>query len=251
MSETIEVEKRGAVAVVTMRKPPANALDIETTNEIADAFGALAEDGSIRSAVLTGTGNVFCAGVDLKKAPGYGTDDQDRMVDALNRIFYNVYRLPVPVVGAINGHAIAGGLVLALCTDKRLAATGDYQVGVTEVRVGIPYPVSAIEVCRAELSPTDFRRMVLFGQNVAPDEAHEIGIFDEMVAPDRLMDRAMECAEELAGLPRDGFMKIKNQVRRPAFERMRAAVDDKQDPLFGDWLSDETLAAATAVLKGR
>ena len=250
MSENVKVEKRGAVAVVTMNKPPANALDIEFANETADVFGALAEDGSIRSAVLTGTGRVFSAGADLKKVPNYGADDQDRMVDALNRIFYSVYRLPVPVVGAINGHAIAGGLVLALCTDKRLAATGDYQVGVTEVRVGIPYPVSAIEVCRAELAPADFRRMVLFGQNIASDEAHGIGIFDEMVAPDRLMDRALACAEELAGLPRDGFMKIKNQMRQPAFERMRAAVEEKQDPLFGDWLSDETLAAATAVLRG-
>lgn len=250
MSETVRVERQGGIAVVTLCRPPANALDLDATDAVAKVFAELAGDDAVGAAVLTGEGKAFCAGLDLKRVPQYGADEQDRLLDALNRTFYNVYRMPVPVVCAINGHAIAGGMVLLLCTDKRIAAEGDYMVGVTEVRVGIPYPLAGIEVCRAELAPADFRNLVLFGQTIQPAQARGLGIFDELVSSDRLLDRAMEQAELLARRPRDGFMKIKNQMRRPALERMRAAVDDKADPLFGDWLSDETMAAAAAMLRG-
>ena len=250
MAENVRVERQGDIAVVTLCRPPANALDLDATDAVAEIFAELADDTAVGAVVLTGEGKAFCAGLDLKRVPHYGADDQDRLLDALNRAFYNVYRMPVPVVCAVNGHAIAGGMVLLLCTDKRIAADGDYMIGVTEVRVGIPYPLGGIEVCRAELAPADFRNLVLFGQTIQPAQAHKMGIFDEMVSTDRLLDTAMEQAEMLARLPRDGFMKIKNQMRRPVFAHMRAAVDDKADPLFGDWLSDETMEAAAAMLRG-
>ena len=250
MTENVRVERQGGIAVVTLCRPPANALDLDATDAVAEVFADLAGDAAVGAVVLTGEGKAFCAGLDLKRVPQYGAGDQDRLLDALNRAFHNVYHMPMPVVCAINGHAIAGGMVLLLCTDKRIAAEGDYMVGVTEVRVGIPYPLGGIEVCRAELAPADFRNLVLFGQTVQPAQARGIGVFDELVPPDRLMDRAMEQAETLARLPRDGFRRIKNQMRRPVFAQMRAAVEDRADPLFGDWLTDETMEAAAAMLRG-
>ena len=98
----------------------------------------------MRSLVLTGQGKSFCAGVDLKALPGFDEAHQRRMVDALNRAFYAVYSCPVPVVGAINGHAIAGGLVLALCCDWRIAANAPLLAGLAEVRVGVPFPDGAM-----------------------------------------------------------------------------------------------------------
>src|SRR5215470_19036560 len=103
------------------------------------------------------------------------------MVNALNRAFHSVYACPHPVVGAINGHAIAGGLVLALCCDWRMAAKTPFLAGLTEVRVGVPYPVSAMEVTRQELRPDVARRLVLFGENIASSEAVAAGVFDEAV----------------------------------------------------------------------
>lgn len=250
MSENVRVERQDGIAVVTLCRPPANALDLDATDAVAEVFADLGGDDAVRAVVLTGEGKAFCAGLDLKRVPQYDAADQDRLLDALNRAFYNVYRMPVPVVCAVNGHAIAGGMVLVLCTDKRIADDGDYMVGVTEVRVGVPYPLGGIEVCRAELAPADFRNLALFGQTVQPAQAHRMGVFDEMVSTDRLMDRALEQADTLARLPRDGFVKIKNQMRRPVLAQMRAAVEDRADPLFGDWLSDETMAAAAAMLRG-
>ena len=161
----IDVVHQGSIAIVTLRRPPANAMSLELTEEIAGVFQGLGQARSVRSVVLTGQGKSFCAGVDLKTVPNFDEAHQRRMVDALNRAFYAVYSCPVPVVGAINGHAIAGGLVLALCCDWRIAVKTEFLTGLTEVRVGVPYPVGAIEVVRQELRPDVARRLVLFGRS--------------------------------------------------------------------------------------
>src|SRR5262249_42682766 len=86
---------------------------------------------------------------------------------------------------------IAGGLVLALCCDWRIAAKTPFLAGLTEVRVGVPYPVAAMEVTRQELRPDVARRLVLFGQNMASAAAVEAGVFDEAVDGDVLLERAL------------------------------------------------------------
>jgi enoyl-CoA hydratase/carnithine racemase len=94
----IDVVRQGPIAIVTLRRPPANAMSLELTDEIAGVFQGLGQGRSVRSVVLTGQGKSFCAGVDLKTVPNFDEVHQRRMVDALNRAFYAVYSCPVPVV---------------------------------------------------------------------------------------------------------------------------------------------------------
>lgn len=246
----LTIERRGRVAILTLRRPPANAMSIELTEQIARDFEALAQDGDVRCIVLTGEGRSFCSGLDLKSVPSFSEENQRRLLDALNRAFLAVYDAPVPVVGAINGHAIAGGLVLALCCDWRIAADTEFKAGLTEVRVGIPYPTAAIEVAKAELTPAMARELVLFGRNIPQSRATKEGIFDQAVDAATLLETAVAKAEEFADLPGVGFVKIKRQLRRATRERIRAALEG-EEPLYGDWLSEETLAAAASVLSGR
>ena len=243
----IDVVRQGAIAIVTLRRPPANAMNLELTEDIAAVFQRLGQDGSVRSVVLTGQGKSFCAGVDLKAVPDFDRAHQRRMVDALNRAFYSVFSCPVPVVGAINGHAIAGGLVLALCCDWRTAVQTPFLAGLTEVRVGVPYPVAAMEVVRQELRPDVARQLVLFGQNITAAAAVEAGVFDEMVDSEALLDRALARANEFAALPRSAFAGSKRQLRQKACEAIEAAIAGAE-PLLNGWLSAETIQAAAAVL---
>ena len=111
-----------ATEVVTLKNPPANALDLKMVEDCVEALQSIGADESVRSMVLTAEGKTFCAGLDLKAVPGYQREEQDRLLEALNKLFFGLYQCPVPVVGAINGHAIAGGLVAALCCDWRIAA---------------------------------------------------------------------------------------------------------------------------------
>ena len=246
----IDVVHRGRVAIVTLRRPPANTMNLELTEEIAALFQALRQDEAVRSVVLTGTGKSFCAGVDLKAVPAYDETDQRRMVRAMNGAFYGIYSCAVPVVAAINGHAIAGGLVLALCCDWRIAVNTPFLVGLTEVRVGVPYPVAAMEVVRQELRPEVARRLVLFGQNVASAIAVEAGVFDETVSAEVLLERALAKADEFAALPRTAFARSKRDLRGKAYATIEAAMAGAE-PLLQGWLSHETVQAAAAVLAGR
>jgi len=247
---TIDVVHRGQVAIVTLKRPPANAMNLELTEDIATLFQGLGRDKSVRSVILTGHGKSFCAGVDLKVVPNFDEIRQRRMVNALNRAFYHVYSCPVPVVGAINGHAIAGGLVLALCCDWRIAAKTPFLAGLTEVRVGVPYPVAAMEVTRQELRPDVARRLVLFGQNMASAAAVEAGVFDEAVDGDGLLQRALAKADEFVALPQSAFARSKRHLRSRAYEAIESAIAGAE-PLLEGWLSHETIRAATAVLAAK
>lgn len=246
----IDVVRHSKVALVTLKRPPANALNIELTEEIASVFQVLGQDEDVGSVVLTGHGKSFCAGVDLKIVPAFGEGDQRRMVNALNRAFHNVYACPHPIVGAINGHAIAGGLVLALCCDWRIASTTPFLAGLTEVKVGVPYPAAAMEVARHELRPDVARRLVLFGENVASSAAVDAGVFDQAVDADELLVRALAKAGKFAALPQGAFAQTKRQLRSGAIEAIEAAIAG-EEPLLESWLSRETIAAAASVLAGR
>jgi enoyl-CoA hydratase len=246
----IDVAHRGRLAIVTLRRSPANAMNLELTDEIAAVFKSLRQDKALGAVVLTGHGKSFCAGVDLKSVPSFNEADQRRMVNALNCAFYSVYSCPVPVIGAINGHAIAGGLVLALCCDWRIAVNTPFLVGLTEVRVGVPYPVAAMEVTRHELRPDVARRLVLFGENIASANAVEAGIFDEAVDTDALLERALARADAFAALPRAAFARSKRDLRRTAYEAIEAATAGAE-PLLRGWLSRETVQAAASILAGK
>ena len=249
-SGMIDVVRRGKVALVTLRRPPANALNIELTEEIASVFQDIGQDDEVKSVVLTGHGKSFCAGVDLKIVPAFDQGDQRRMVNALNHAFHSVYACPLPVVGAINGHAIAGGLVLALCCDWRMASKSPFLAGLTEVRVGVPYPVAAMEVARHELRSDVARRLVLFGENMASSAAVDAGVFDEAADADALLQRALAKAAQFAALPPSAFARTKRQLRRAAVEAIETAIAGAE-PLLDNWLSRETITAATTVLAGK
>src|SRR3954447_25151451 len=135
-------------------------MDVTLLADLVAAVDAVAADPPA-AVVLAGRPGFFSAGADLKAVPSYGPDEQRAMVDGINRMALGVYALPCPVVGAITGHAIAGGRVLAVCTDLRVAsATGRY--GLTEVKVGVPYRQAAFGVAQAEL-PRGGLRQLVFG----------------------------------------------------------------------------------------
>jgi enoyl-CoA hydratase len=229
---SMTLAERDGVAVLTADRPPANAMDVELLDELVGAVAQLAKQPP-PALVLAGRPGFFSAGLDLKAVPAYGPDELRRMVDGINGMAIGVYGLPCPVVSAITGHAIAGGFVLAVCGDHRVASTeGKY--GLTEVKVGVPYPQGAIGVVRAELSAAAARVLVLGNRLVDAAECVRLGAFDEAVAPDAVVDRALEVAKELAELPAEIYARTKAELREATLAELRAAA--QTDPLLGRWI---------------
>lgn len=219
------------MSVLAIDRPPANAMDAPLLRELVSALGSVAADPP-SALVIAGRPGFFSAGVDLKSAPSYGAEEQRQMVESINGMVLTGYGLPCPVVAAVTGHAIAGGLVLALCADLRVASThGSY--GLTEVKVGVPYPQAAIGVVRAELAPHVARRLVVGNELIDGEQATRLGLFDEGLAPDRVLARAREIAAGLGAMPAAVYERTKRDLREGALNAMRAAA--AADPLLAGW----------------
>jgi enoyl-CoA hydratase len=228
----IAISERDGVALLTADRPPANAMNLELLDELVEAIDGLAAD-TPPAVVLAGRPGFFSAGLDLKAVPGYGPAEQRRLVEGINRMALGAYALPCPVVCAITGHAIAGGFVLAVCGDHRVAST-EGRYGLTEVKVGVPYPQGAIGVVRAELTAGAARMLVLGNRLVDAGECVRLGAFDEALAPDAVLDRSLEVAQELAALPAEIYASTKSELRAQTLTELRAAA--AADPLLDSWV---------------
>jgi enoyl-CoA hydratase len=236
----VDIRERDGVAVVTIDRPPANALDPELLADGLAALDALLADPP-SAVVLTGAGRFFSGGADLRVVPELAPEAQEEMARGVNRLFAGWHRFPRPLVTAVNGHAVAGGLILALCGDYRLGPTSG-QFGLTEARVGIPFPSMAMAVVQAELAPGVARRLVLGAELVDAATANALGVFDETVADDAVLDRALEVARNRAELPPATYEAVKHRLR------LTTATDEERAAISRGWVSTEAADAAAAVL---
>src|SRR6202163_4830660 len=175
----IDISQQGEIAVLSMRHGKANAMDVEFCEGLAARFEEL-KKSKAKAVVLTGEGKIFSAGVDLVRALDGGADYFHKFLPALSKAFVTVFFFPKPVVAAVNGHAVAGGCVLACCADKRIAARDGGRIGVTELPVGVPCPALAFEVMRFATPPAFFAETILSGATYPPDVALARRIVDEL-----------------------------------------------------------------------
>jgi enoyl-CoA hydratase/carnithine racemase len=225
----------GEVMLVTIDRPPANAMNVALLGELVSQLEVLAADPP-RAIVLAGVDPFFSGGVDLKEVPGYGPDEQRFMVSGINRMVLAGYGMPCPVVAAVTGHAIAGGLVLALCADYRIASV-DGRYGLTEIKVGVPYPQAAIGVVRAELSPPSARKLALGSELTDGGSCLHLGVFDEVLPAASVLPRALSLASELAAFPPAVYARTKQDLRGASLALMSEAV--ASEPLLAGWVSGD------------
>jgi enoyl-CoA hydratase len=238
----IDIERRGPIAIARLQHGKVNALDLELCEAIAACIEGERRSPA-RALVVTGQGSVFGAGVDLLRVLEGGRAYTERFMPALVRAFDALFFLPKPVVAAVNGHAIAGGCVLACACDRRLMARGNARIGVPELLVGVPFPTLALEIMRLVATPQAFRSLVYGGKTLLPEEALQHGLVDAVVEPDALLERAVVEAEALAAIPAEAFELAKRQIHAPALQRVREDGAERDAAVQASWGSPETLGA--------
>lgn len=216
----IAITERDGIAIVTLAHGKANTMDTEFCAAVTKAFVKL-KSAKSRAVVLTGQDGIFSAGVNLIRARDGGPRYVRKFLPVLNKMFDTVFYFEKPVVAAINGHAIAGGCVLACCADYRVMSRGGGRMGITELLVGLPFPALAFEVMRFVAAPQDFPSLVYSGATFPPDEAWDRGLIEDIVDPAALLDRAVEAAQRLAALSPPAFAVTKRQLRLDVTERMK------------------------------
>ena len=220
----IQREQTAGILTLRLAHGKANTLDAELCEEIIQELRD-AEASDARAVILTGTGSIFSAGVDLFRMTDGGEDYVRRFFPALRDAFVTLFRFPKPIVAAVNGHAIAGGCLLAAACDYRLMSSG--KIGVPELLVGVPFPAIAIEILRFACGP-NAQSLAYSGRTVSPEEARSVGLIDDTVESDDLMIAAQSVAQKFAALGGTNFAITKRQLRSASVEQMEklGATDD-------------------------
>lgn len=199
--------------------------------------------------LLTGAGDVFCAGLNLKELASLDRAGMQRLLAALDGAIAALFHHPAPTAAALNGHAIAGGCVLALCCDLIVAsADPKARIGLNETAIGLPLPPMAAALARHRLPPGALERVVLGAGLHAPAEALALGLVDAVDADP--VAAATAGLERLAAHPRAAYAVNKRSLRGRALETPDAArVFEEQ--VLPIWDSEATRERARSLLRGR
>ena len=244
----ISLSQRGDVAIATMAHGKANALDVEFCVALIEAFDELSRSPS-QAVVLTADGSIFSAGVDLPRLVAGGPSYTELFLPTLSRAFEALFGFQKPLVAAVNGHAIAGGCILACAADRRLMARGAGRIGVPELLVGVPFPTVALEIMRQAVPPPHLATLISSGETLSADLARERGLVDAAVDPDRLLDQAVAAAAAMARLPAAAFSITKTQLRGPAFARIREGKGGIDREINEYWSASDTLDRVRAYMQ--
>ena len=237
----LEVEQRSSVTVVRLWHGKVNALDLELLQEITTVMRDLDPD---RAVVITGSGNVFSAGVDLRRIVDGGRAYVREFIPALSDAFLAIFDHPGPVVAAIDGHAIAGGCIVAAACDIRVMSEG--KIGLAELNVGVPFPPVAMEILRHAIGPAA-GQLVLTAELLNASQARSIGLVHEVIAPELLLDAAVDRAKQMGNIPAQVFEFSKRQLQQPVRARL-AGREGADEAVLGMWSSDRTLAGIAKYL---
>jgi enoyl-CoA hydratase len=229
MSEDLIAYKlEGAVASLRFDDGKANAI----SHDAIDALGAALDraEKEAGAVLLMGRPGRFSAGFDLSTMKA-GPDAVRELVSAGAELLLRMVEMPLPVVTACSGHALAMGSLLLLGSDFRVGAAGDFKIGLNEVAIRMTLPRFAVEIARDRLSPLHLLRAVSQAEIYGPGGAVEAGFLDRIVPAEQLAEQALAEAQRLASLPRRAFGETKQRVSAPTAERMRSALARDQ----ADW----------------
>jgi enoyl-CoA hydratase len=226
--------------------PGKNALGSELMQALRAELGAAGGE----PVLLTGAGDAFSAGLDLRQIAALQPDGLRSFLQLLEDLVLDLYTYPGPTVALVNGHAIAGGCVLALCCDHRIAkANPRTRIGLNEVALGVCFPPRVLRLARARLPARHRERVLLGAELFAPEHARELGLIDEVA--DDASSRAGEQLAALALHPRGAYSRTKLALRGGELE---PGPDERARWLAEDlpaWSSAETKQRIAAVLRPR
>lgn len=239
----VRVEDHEGVAVWTLDRPRANAISPEL---IEDLRRALRESAGA-PAVVSSSQKIFSAGWDLPLLIGRDRAGMAEFLASYTELIREAFSYPGPLVAALSGHAIAGGLILAAAADERIAAEGEGLLGLSEVALAVPIPRPLFEIFRYLLGDRGAERLAASGENLPVARALACGLLDRVVPAAELLDRSVERARALGQRPHAAHAEIKRRSRAEALARFDAARET--DPFLDFWFAPEGRSRVHALVE--
>jgi enoyl-CoA hydratase/carnithine racemase len=238
----------GAVRELRQNLPPVNAITPELVAALHDAVTRAPGEGA-RALVLSGSPGRFSGGLDVPVLVDFDRAAMERLWEDFYRLLLALAASPIPIAAAITGHSPAGGAVLATYCDYRILAEGDFRIGYNEVAVGIPMPIAILRCVARLVGPRQAERLCGAGLLISPQEAHRIGLVDELVPPDRVVERAIEWANGMIALPPNAMSRTRKAAREDLVRLMEEGLATERDLLVSNWFSEETQTTLRAIVE--
>ncbi|MDI1262566.1 MAG: crotonase/enoyl-CoA hydratase family protein [bacterium] len=232
MTELVTYSRSGPIASIVMDDGKANVMSLAMLNALHGAFDQAENDKAV--VILKARGKHFSGGFDLSVFAKGSAEDQYLMVKTGAELALRILSFPMPVVAACQGNAYPMGAFLIMSSDHRVAAEGDYRIGMNEVAIGLTVPRFAIEIARQRLTPAYFSRVVMTGEMFGPTEAVTAGFFDRVVPVDRLEQAAGEAALALSKLNMPAHAATKMRARGAVITQIRQVIDEDITPNYGE-----------------
>jgi enoyl-CoA hydratase/carnithine racemase len=220
----VRVGREGGLLTVELAAPPAHTLDDRMQAALAEVIALADRDDSVRAVALRGGDRIFCAGADVRVLAGMGYEQIVSWNRRLQRLLSSIAELPVPVVAAVTGHALGGGLELALCADYRVASR-KAKLGLPEVQLGIMPGSGGTQRLTEIVGRSRAKELLMTGRHLTADEAVELGVVDEVMEPEAVWDRAVEVARSFGAGPRFAVRAIKEAVDHASGDRAGFALE--------------------------
>ena len=232
-----------------MCRPKANPLNAAMIEELLAAVREAASDDAVRALVLASDlPRFFSAGFDFREVFQYTREQMTSFFARFISLYENLYRLPKPVVAALNGHTFAGGAILAVCCDFRVMAEGDAGFALNEINLGLVVTSGLLQIVAGAVGPAQSRALLLTGESIGAARAFATGLVHELAPAGLVRERALAIAEVLAAKPPQAYAETKRALRAAA------GYDDSQSDLehleafIERWFSSEAAQARQALV---
>lgn len=224
MTDLATYSRSGPVGTIVIDDGKANVMSLAMLNALHAAFDQAEKDKTV--VLLKARGKHFSGGFDLNVFAKGSAEDQYLMLKTGAELALRILSFPTPVVTACQGNAYPMGAFLIMSSDHRIAAEGEYRIGMNEVAIGLTVPRFAIEIARQRLTPAYFSRTVMTGEMFGPAEAVTAGFFDRLVPPASLEQSAEETAQALAKINMTSHAGTKARARGAAIKLIREVIDE-------------------------
>lgn len=245
----IQVEHHDTITIAKLNRSVTNALNLDVLNTLAEILKKVRKDSIIHSLILTSTNDKFFSiGFDIPELYGLSRSDFKVFYKTFNRVCLDLYTIPKLTIAAINGHAVAGGCILALCCDYRIIAEGKKKMGLNEIKLGVPIPYPADRILNQIVGYRNAREIVDTGDFYLPEKLLDMGMVDHIVPQDYVLEKAIEKAQ-LTDEATDAFAMIKQNRIEDVEAEILAKLKEKEQIFLNLWYAPETRRRLEAAME--
>lgn len=229
-------EEKESVGIIKLNNGITNAIDIDLVKDFEKNLNIV--EKNFKGLIIIGNEKFFSMGFNLPKLLKLDRKDFENFYIAFNELILKLYTIPIPTISLIEGHAVAGGFIIAIATDYRFAVS-DKKMGLNEINLGVPVPLFAIEILERLTDKRTSTNLLFTGELIKTQEALKYKIIDEIFPPEEIQTKAIEKLKSLTNKPRKAFEYTKKLINEPIKEKYKKYQDLDKEIFLESWYSEE------------